>query len=167
MNSSNIEFTSYQPEYGLELVKMWRQSFQHAMGLNVHNQFQELKGQLDYFSSINPQSILVAIDHSSSRIVGFRVLNSTELDHLYVDVNYQRLGLGSALLDDAKGNSPEGLELYTFQKNIRAQKFYESRGFFEVQRGFADSSTNPWASSEEDLADIKYRWIPNKHRLAR
>ena len=163
MNSSNIEFTRYQPEYGLELVKMWRQSFQEAMNLEKHNRFEELEGQLDYFSSIDLQSILVAIDQSNSRIVAFRVLNSSELDHLYVDVDYQGLGLGSALLDGAKQNSPEGLELYTFQKNLRAQQFYESHGFFEVQRGFADSSTNPWAKSKEDLADIKYRWVPDDH----
>ena len=140
---------------------MWRRSFQQTMDLDEHNRFDELNGQLNYLSSINPQSILVAIDPSNSRIVGFLVLNSTELNHLYIDVDYQGLGLGSALLDGAKQNSPDGLELHTFQKNIRAQKFYESQGFSETQRGFADSSTNPWATSEEDLADIEYKWIPD------
>ena len=130
------------------------------MNIDEHNRTEELSGQLDYFSSIQPQHIQVAIDTTNSKIVGFMVLDTAELDHLYIDADYQGIGLGTAFLNEAKRKSPNGIELYTFQRNRAAQKFYEFHGFSEVERGFADASTNPWASSKKDLADIKYRWSP-------
>ncbi len=160
MSINDVEIVEYRPEYGLEVVKMWRQSFQRAMNLPEQNRSDELHHQLDYFCSINPDGIQVAIDCSSSAIAALMVLVPGELDHLYVGVEYQGFGLGSRFVQEAKRLSPLGIELFTFQKNTRAQRFYLSRGFVEIERGFADLGTNPWASSKEDLADIKYRWQP-------
>lgn len=130
------------------------------MGLEEHNRIGELSGQLNYFCSIEPRNIRVVIDETSSTLAGFMARNLRELDHLYIDVEYQGLGLGTQLLNEAKSGASEGLELYTFQKNLRAQSFYLSNDFIEEARGFAAQETNPWASSPEDLADIKYRWTP-------
>ncbi|MBT4162724.1 MAG: GNAT family N-acetyltransferase [Gammaproteobacteria bacterium] len=160
MSILDINFVEYRPEYGLETVKMWRQSFQRAMNLEEQNHIDELTDQLDYFSSISPASIQIAIDCRSSAVAGLMVLVSGKLDHLYVNVGYQGIGLGSKFLTEAKLRSPQGIELYTFQKNIRAQSFYKHHGFREVERGYADFESNPWASSKEELADIKYRWVP-------
>jgi len=118
----------------------------------------QLNRQLDYFCAIDPTSIRIAIDCSSSTIAGLMVLTSGELDHLYINVEYQGSGLGSRLLNEAKLQSPQSIELYTFQKNSRAQGFYESHGFSEIERGYAEFESNPWASSKEELADIKYKW---------
>ncbi len=84
--------------------------------------------------------------------------NDAQLDHLYVHVDWQGRGVGSQLVDEAKANSPGHLELYTFQQNKLAQSFYLSKGFREVGRGLADPADNPWATTQEQLADIKYRW---------
>jgi ribosomal protein S18 acetylase RimI-like enzyme len=128
------------------------------MGLQEQNHNDDVNRQLDYFCSIEPTSIRIAIDTSSSTIAGLMVFASGQLDHLYIKVAYQGSGLGSKLLNEAKVLSPEGIELYTFQKNSQAQGFYESHGFVEIERGFAEPEDNPWASSKEELADIKYRW---------
>ena len=53
----------------------------------------------------------------------------------------------------AKENSPEGLELWTFQVNAPAQRFYERHGFVESFR--TDGSEN-----EEREPDIRYAWKP-------
>lgn len=45
-------------------------------------------------------------------------------------------------------------------ENTGAQKFYLAQGFQEDERGFADFEGNPWASTKEDLADIKYHCSP-------
>jgi ribosomal protein S18 acetylase RimI-like enzyme len=162
MGIHDIEIVAYRPEYGLEVVKMWRQSFQRAMNIQEQNHSDELSGQLNYFCTIDPTSIRIAIDCSSSTIAGLMVIASGELDHLYINVEYQGSGLGSRLLNEAKLESPQSIELYTFQKNSRAQVFYESHGFSEIERGYAELEGNPWASSKEELADIKYKWTAER-----
>lgn len=155
-----METIAYQPEFGLEVVKLWRQSFQRAMGLEEHNRINELRDHLDYFTTIPPEHIRITMDDDSGTITGFMVLTPGELQQLYIQVDFQGRGLGRFLLEQAKATSPEGLSLYTFQKNKRAQTFYESNGFVEIGRGFADFDNNPWASSRDQLADIRYRWQP-------
>ena len=159
-----FELVDYRPEYALELVKMWRRSFQRAMGLAEQDDFGELTGQMDFLSAIDPAHIHVAVDPGSSTVLGFMVLSGTRLDHLYVHVECQRLGLGTALLNLAKRKSPAGLELFSFQRNEVAQGFYIRRGFKEVERGFASFDDNPWATDREQLADIKFRWEPRAKR---
>lgn len=160
MESSDIEILDYRIEYALETVKMWRRSFQRAMGLKEQDHQSDVVGQLNFFSTINPELIRVAMDTRKSGIVGMMVLDQHELDHLYVHVDYQGLGIGTRLLKEARQKSPQRIELYTYQKNQPAQKFYRKYGFTEVARGYADLENNPWASSEEELADIKYCWTP-------
>ncbi|MYE13417.1 MAG: GNAT family N-acetyltransferase [Gammaproteobacteria bacterium] len=164
MDKLRFELVDYRPEYALELVKMWRRSFQRAMGLEEQDDSGEVSAQLDFLSAIDPATIHVAMDPESSTVVGFMVLSGEKLDHLYVHVDYQGLGLGTTLLNLAKQKSPAGIELFTFQRNQAAQDFYRSRGFREVQRGFAGFQDNPWATRREQLADIKFRSEPGAAR---
>ena len=87
-------------------------------------------------------------------IVGMMVLDDHMLDQLYVAPGETGKGLGSRFLDLAKGRSPAGIDLYTFQVNAYARQFYERRGFVEVERG--DGSTN-----EERQPDVRYAWRPS------
>jgi len=139
---------------------MWRRSFQLALGIEEHNRLEELEGHLNYFSTFDPKTIRIALDTTTSSVVGLMTLSEAELHHLFVHVDYQGRGIGSKFLSEAKTQTPRGFDLYTFQKNTGAQKFYLAKGFKEVERGFADPESNPWASSQEDLADIKYHWSP-------
>ncbi len=158
LDPTQLQLTDYQPEYALEVVKLWRRSFQRAMGLEEHNRFSELEHQLAYFKRIDPGHIRIVMDPSSSSIVGFMAHDEDRLDHLYVHVDCQRRGIGSLLLDQAKAESPGHLELFTFQQNHSAQAFYGSKGFREIARGVANAADNPWATNEAQLADIRYRW---------
>jgi ribosomal protein S18 acetylase RimI-like enzyme len=74
-----------------------------------------------------------------------------EIDQLYVDPPSQGCGLGRRLVDVAKQRYPAGLELWTFQVNVPAQRFYERAGFVAVDR--TDGSGN-----EEQEPDVRYRW---------
>ena len=81
-----------------------------------------------------------------------------EIDQLYVDPPSQGCGLGSRLVDVAKQRYPAGLELWTFQVNVTAQRFYERHGFVAIDR--TDGSGN-----EEREPDVRYRWCyPNGRR---
>ncbi|NED14614.1 GNAT family N-acetyltransferase [Streptomyces sp. SID9124] len=88
-----------------------------------------------------------------TRIAGFVALDGTELEHLYIAPGLRRRGIGSLLLEAAKAAGPEGLALYTFQRNVAARAFYERHGFTAV--AFDDGSRN-----EEKEPDVRYRWSP-------
>ena len=63
-------------------------------------------------------------------------------------------GIGKALLDRAKGEAGP-LELWTFQANTGAQRFYLREGFVEARR-------TDGAENDEGLPDIFYTWQPAK-----
>ena len=158
LSGLQYELVAYRPEYALEVVKLWRRSFQRAMGLEEQNRLGEVQAQIDFLSTIDPASLHVAMDPASSTVLGFMALSGGELDHLYVHVDCQGIGLGTSLLNRAKTQSPDGIELFTFQRNRRARSFYQGQGFREVRRGFASFDDNPWATTRDQLADIRLRW---------
>jgi GNAT superfamily N-acetyltransferase len=72
------------------------------------------------------------------------------IDQLYVDPVHIGRGKGTRLLDQAKRLSPGGLDLWTFQSNGRARRFYEAHGFRAVEETNGDN--------EEGAPDVRYRW---------
>jgi GNAT superfamily N-acetyltransferase len=72
------------------------------------------------------------------------------IDQLYVLPDAQRRGLGGALLDVATRTS-DRLQLWTFQRNVRARGFYEARGFKLIEQ--TDGARN-----EENEPDALYVW---------
>lgn len=72
------------------------------------------------------------------------------IEQLYVRPAAQGRGVGTELLDIAKGTS-EQLELWTFQRNARARRFYEARGFTLAEQ--TDGTRN-----EEKEPDARYVW---------
>lgn len=93
----------------------------------------------------------VWVAEQDDRIVGFMALQGQMLEQLYVLPEYQGQGVGDRLLAQARRLSPEGLRLYTFQRNVRARSFYEKRGFGVVS--FSDGERN-----EELEPDVLYEW---------
>ena len=85
-------------------------------------------------------------------VVGLVVLDGGWVDQLYVDPEHTGRGLGSQLLDLAKQQRPDGLELWTFQANGGARRFYQRHGFSEVGRTDGDN--------EEGAPDVRLRWDP-------
>lgn len=72
------------------------------------------------------------------------------VDQLYVLPEYQGKGIGHSLLELAQANSDE-LQLWTFQKNDAARRFYKKHGFAAVE--FTDGAGN-----EEREPDMRYHW---------
>ena len=98
----------------------------------------------------------VWVAESGGRIVGFLGLEGEDmLDQIFVAPSTQRAGVGDRLLALAKELRPAGLRLYAFQRNTRARRFYEARGFVAVD--FNDGSRN-----EEKEPDVLYQWTPTK-----
>jgi len=82
--------------------------------------------------------------------VALLVLDGDWVDQLYVDAGRTGRGLGTQMLQLAKQLRPAGLDLWTFQSNDRARRFYERHGFEAV------ATTN--GNNEEGAPDIHYRW---------
>jgi GNAT superfamily N-acetyltransferase len=87
-------------------------------------------------------------DDVLSGIIAFR---DGWIEQLYVRPAAQGRGVGTELLAIAKGGC-EMLELWTFQRNAPARRFYEARGFALVEQ--TDGERN-----EENEPDARYLWV--------
>ncbi len=84
-------------------------------------------------------------------VVGFIAFREGWIDQLYVLPRWQGQGVGQALLKIAKKTWPS-LDLWTFQRNVEARRFYERQGFIAIDQ--TDGSRN-----EEHEPDVLYRWV--------
>lgn len=92
----------------------------------------------------------VVVATSCNNAVGFLALQGAEIQGLYVERKSRMAGLGAELLTYSKSTA-DRLELWTFQKNLRAQAFYKRHGFIEDAR--TDGQGN-----DEKLPDIHMVW---------
>ena len=99
------------------------------------------------------QRVTIAVQDDA--ILGLMAETEGWINLLYIDVNHFRCGIGSALLHAAQ-NRQSKLELWCFQKNHRARKFYEKHGFQAIE--FTDGHKN-----EEKEPDILYSWRRDNH----
>jgi GNAT superfamily N-acetyltransferase len=83
-------------------------------------------------------------------MIGMIAFRKDWIDQFYVLPGAQRSGVGTELLQVAK-SSFDRLQLWTFQRNARARRFYEARGFALVQE--TDGARN-----EEQEPDALYLW---------
>ena len=90
---------------------------------------------------------------ADGRPVGVMVLGDGFLDQLYLDPDWRGRGLGDRFVALAKQRRPAGLDLWTFQVNEPAHRFYERHGFVAVER--TDGQGN-----EEGEPDVRYVWRP-------
>lgn len=85
-----------------------------------------------------------------SELTGFIVTEPGWVEHLYVAVDQQGQGVGSALLGIAKAEQND-LQLWTYQANLATRKFYERHGFIVAE--MTDGSAMP-----EREPNVRYRW---------
>jgi GNAT superfamily N-acetyltransferase len=92
------------------------------------------------------------------QLMGFVAFRDGWIDQFYVAPDRQAHGLGSRLLDKAKTDQTL-LRLWTFQRNTLARRFYENKGFVEIDR--TDGARN-----EEKEPDILYEWRRSNEGIA-
>jgi len=83
-------------------------------------------------------------------LIGVIAFRQGWVDQLYILPSMQGRGIGSRLLDIAKADHAR-LNLWTFQKNAGARRFYELQGFEAVRE-------TDGADNEEHEPDILYSW---------
>ncbi|MGA7972681.1 MAG: GNAT family N-acetyltransferase [Pseudolabrys sp.] len=82
----------------------------------------------------------VILAEVGDKLTGFVTVDpkTRYLDQLVVVPEFWGTGVATALLDEAKRLSPEGLELLVNKDNLRAIRFYEKNGF-----AYAGEAENP------------------------
>ena len=147
-----VEFVirEYRPDDFDAVTILWRISRERSLP-----EFQLEKGHFfyedrDYFQSrvLMENEIWVAV--VNNRLAAFMAVNQEFIDQLYIDPNYWRQGIGSALLAHERKLSPEHVWLYTLQVNVNARAFYVKNGFVAEKFG-----VSPPPESEPD---IEYHW---------
>ncbi|MBB3890079.1 GNAT superfamily N-acetyltransferase [Phenylobacterium haematophilum] len=92
----------------------------------------------------------VWVAEADGQIIGYVAFKPGWVSHLYVHPDHQAQGIGPKLLAKAlEDGAPR--ELWTFQQNDRARRFYEARGFELIR--LTDGADN-----EEKTPDALYRW---------
>lgn len=115
----------------------------------VHAWFRELFGLDGGAGTRADRETWVA--ERDDRVVGYLILDPAWLDSLYVRPDLTGQGIGSVLIDLAKGLRPDGFALWVFETNVAARRFYARHGLDEAER--TDGSGN-----EEKAPDIKMVW---------
>ena len=134
--------------YAEQTVEMWRDSKERAIGQKEIHSFEN---HIHFLNHILPEQYQIDLALIDDKVVGMIAYNEREISQLYINIDYQGMGIGQTLLDKVKEQSSGRLTLYTFEVNERAQRFYEKNGFNRIGRGH---------ENEENLPDIHYEWIP-------
>ncbi|MCU1491664.1 MAG: hypothetical protein JWM85_3069 [Acidimicrobiaceae bacterium] len=132
---------------------LWsRQSSEPAIPPPVHSA-EEVR---EWFASIVLRERPTWVAENEGEIVALLVLEDGRIDQLYVAPSRTGQGLGSRLVDLAKEQHPAGLDLWTFESNLGARRFYERHGFVAISRTQDDN--------EERAPDIRYHWSGSRVR---
>jgi GNAT superfamily N-acetyltransferase len=83
-------------------------------------------------------------------MTGMIAFHDDWIEQLYVLPEAQGRGVGTTLLEVAKRDS-DRLQLWTFQRNAQARRFYQARGFALVEQ-------TDGAGNEEKEPDARYLW---------
>jgi GNAT superfamily N-acetyltransferase len=92
----------------------------------------------------------VWVAEARSEVTGYIAFRDGWIQHLFVHPRAQAQGIGPALLAKALEDG-RAKQLWTFQQNTRARRFYEACGFRAVE--FTDGEGN-----EERTPDVRYIW---------
>jgi len=146
----NFKIRPYTSDDFESVTWLWRRAREQAFP-----DFQRRKGHTfdedqTYFCDVILIENEVWVVETDETPVAFMAIADDFIDHLYVDPDYQRCGLGKALLAHAKHLSPKHLWLYTFQINTNGRAFYEKNGFRAVKFGVSPSP--------ESEPDVEYHW---------
>jgi GNAT superfamily N-acetyltransferase len=104
-----------------------------------------------FIENVILKECVVTVVEGEAGIVSFLARQEEEIRLLYTHPDFIGAGAGSLLLEAAKASDAAALELWCFQANTKARRFYEKHGFRAVH--FTDGRDN-----EEKMPDVRYRW---------
>lgn len=104
-----------------------------------------------YVGRVMLKECTVTVVEDDAGIIAFLALQGEEIRQLYTRPDRIGQGAGTQLIGATKSSGAPALELWRFQANARARRFYEARGFRAIR--LTDGGDN-----EERMPDVRYRW---------
>jgi GNAT superfamily N-acetyltransferase len=147
--SGVIEIRRARSEDSRAIAELWlqaRRASVPAIPPPVHTD-DEVRSWFDQVV-VPSREVWVAV--ANAAVIGVLVLDEDWLDQLYMAPGWTSKGIGARLLNLAKERRPNGLQLWTFQANAGARRFYERHGFVAME------STE--GNNEEGVPDVRYEW---------
>jgi GNAT superfamily N-acetyltransferase len=92
------------------------------------------------------------VAEADGEVVGYVVFNDDWVRHVFVRPDRQGQGYGATLLAHAMADRRER-QLWTYEGNARARRFYETRGWGLVER-------TDGQGTEENEPEVRYLWRP-------
>lgn len=140
--SPPFQLRPYRHEDEDAAIALWHQTWQLAYPSI------DFTGRLDWWrkrwrDELAPQAAIVVADVSGA-LAGFVTIDASGyLDQLVVGSAHWGTPLATALVDEAKRLSPNGITLKVNADNFRAIRFYERNGFIDVGEDFNPGSNRP------------------------
>lgn len=145
------------PTDAAALTEVYRRSFRAALpGIRLAHTDDEIGWWMRELVIGQLETWLAEVDGRPAALLALGAFDHSvpsALEHLYVAPELRGRGLGDELVALAKRRRPEGLELWTFQANGPARRFYARHGFVEVE-------LTDGAGNEEREPDARLVWLP-------
>ncbi len=139
-----------EPEELPAVVDVWHRSLVDSLDWLRPEQRSSEAEYRTFFRNVVAKTTELWVAERDGNILGVLAMQGDAVSRMYVDTAEQGKGVGSALMDQAKALSPEGLRLVTLERNEQARRFYEQRGFVAYNHG-----RSPAPESEPT---VWYRW---------
>ena len=104
-----------------------------------------------FIENVVLKECVVTVAEGDKGIAAFLAQQGDEVRMLYTHPDFIGTGAGRLLIEGAKRSGEPALELWCFQANTHARRFYERHGFKAIR--FTDGHDN-----EEKMPDVRYRW---------
>jgi GNAT superfamily N-acetyltransferase len=132
------------------LVNRWHETNLISYRYVAEQQKHTMAGARDFFRGHVLPACEVWVAEQLGTLQGLIALEVPWIRHLAVFPEFQRHGVGTALVRKARERSPTELRLHTFQRNAQARAFYTKHGFSAVAFGISPAP--------ESEPDVEYRW---------
>jgi GNAT superfamily N-acetyltransferase len=133
-----------------EVVARWHQTnLVSYWYVELHQKHTLAEARAFFRDHVYP-SCRIFIAERETRLAGLLALEAPWIRQFAVFPEYQRSGVGTALLSKARDASSSELRLFTFRRNKSARAFYEKHGFTAVAFGISPAP--------ESEPDVEYRW---------
>jgi GNAT superfamily N-acetyltransferase len=138
-----------RPEDAGAIAEIWLASFKATYGFPPAHADDEVRAWVR--DILLPETHTWIAEEERGAAKGFISIGEGSIEQLYVSPGWTGRGIGSRLMRFAKQRRPARLELWTFQVNDGARRFYERHGFRAVE-------LTDGAGNEERQPDVRYVW---------
>ena len=142
-----------RPEDAAEVSEVWLSSFRAALPtVRLVHTDDEVR---DWIARVVVGQLDTWVAEAGGEVVGFVALHDDWIEQLYLRPDWRGRGLGDRFIALARERTPAGIQLWCFQVNAPARRFYERNGFVAAE--MTDGARN-----SEHEPDIRYEWRPGR-----